>query len=47
MHVLDQQQLGVNVFRVIELEKIYNELLLEDVSSTPHMLHSLQRLKIE
>ena len=38
MHVLDQKQLGVNVFRVTELEKIYNELLLEDcIEYTPQV----------
>ena len=38
MHVLDQQQLRVNVFHVIELEKIYNELLLDDcIKYTPHV----------
>ena len=30
MDVLDQRRLGVNVFCVTELEKIYTELLLED-----------------
>ena len=38
MHVLDQRRLGVYVFRVTELEKIYTELLLEDfIEYTSHV----------
>ena len=48
MHVLDQRRLGVNAFRVTELEKIYNELLLEDcIEYTPHVTRFAQRLKVE
>ena len=43
MQVLDQRRLGVNVFCVTELEKVYTEFLLEDLSSTLHMLHALHR----
>ena len=41
MHVLDQRRLGVNVFRVTELEQIYNELLLEDCIEYTLQLHGL------
>ena len=38
MHVLDQRRLGVYVFRVTGLEKIYTELLLEDsIEYTSHV----------
>ena len=48
MHVLDQRRLGVNVFRVTEIEKIFTELLLEDcIDYTPHVTRSAQRLKVE
>ena len=48
MHVLDQRRLGVDVFRVTELEKIYTELLLEDcIEYTPHVTMFVQRLKVE
>ena len=48
MHVLDQRRLGVNVFRVTKLEKIYTELLLEDcIEYTPHVTRFAQRLKVE
>ena len=40
MQVLDQRRLGVNVFCVTELEKFYTGFLLEDLSSTLHMLHA-------
>ena len=45
IHVLNQRQLRVNVFRATELEKIYNELLLEDcIEYTPHVTWFAQRL---
>ena len=48
VHVLDQRRLGVNVFRVTELEKIYTELLLEDcIEYNPHVTRFAQRLKLE
>ena len=48
MHVLDQRRLGVNVFRVTEIEKIFAELLLEDcIEYTPHVTRFAQRLKVE
>ena len=48
MHVLNQRQLGVNVFRATKVEKIYTELLLEDcIEYTPHVTCFAQRLKIE
>ena len=48
MHVLNQRLLGVSVFRVTELERIYVELLLEDcIEYTPHITWFAQRLKLE
>ena len=48
MHVLNQRLLGVSVFRVTELEKIYVELLLEYcIEYTPHIAWFAQRLKVE
>ena len=48
MHVLNQRELRVNVFRVTELEKIYTELLLEEcIECTPHVKRFAQRLKVE
>ena len=48
MHVLNQRQLGVNVFRATKVEKIYTELLLEEcIEYTPHVTCFAQRLKIE
>ena len=45
MHVLNQRQLGVNVFRATKVEKIYTELLLEDcIEYTPHVTWFAQRL---
>ena len=38
MHVLNQRRLGINVFRVTEIEKIYTEPLLEDsIGYTPYV----------
>ena len=48
LHVLDQWRLGINVFRVTELEKIYTELLLKDcIEYTPHVTRFAQKLKVE
>ena len=48
MHVLNQRQLGVNVFCATKVEKIYTELLLEDcIEYTPHVTWFAQRLKTE
>ena len=47
-HVLDQRRLGVTVFRITELEKIYTELLHEDcIEYTPHVTRFAQRLQVE
>ena len=48
MHVLNQRLLGVSVFRVTEIEKIYVEPLLEDcIECTPHIAWFAQILKVE
>ena len=48
MHVLYQQRLGVNVFHITELKKIYTEFLVEDcIEYTPHITWFAQRLKVE
>ena len=45
IHVLNQRQLRVNVFRATELEKIYTDFLLEDcIEYTPHVTWFAQRL---
>ena len=48
MHVFDQRRLGVNVFRVTEIEKFSTELLLEDCFKyITHVARFPQRLKVE